>query len=366
MPDRMRFAVVGAGWISQAAFIPGLSQTSNAIFAALVTGDPEKARALGSTYGVRTATYDTYESLLDGGDIDAVYVATPNWRHREHAVPALERGIPVLLEKPMATSVADAQAIAQAARQSGARLMIAYRLHCEPGTLDAIERVRSGELGDARLFSSVFTQHVSASNHRATSGYWAGPVPDMGTYPINAVRNLFGAEPVEVRAHGVRTPGRGLDIHDIVSVSLRFADDRLAQFVVGFTGGSVDQYRVVGTEGQLEVAPAFVFGPGKAITHHALVDGRPVTRAFPVTDQFAGQTDYFVQCIRDGLDPEPDAEEGLLDVIVLEAIERALTTGQPQYVPERHRARYPTPEQARTLALAPTPDIVNAAEPGGA
>ena len=362
MPERMRFAVVGGGWISQAAFIPGLAQTTNAVFAALVTGDPAKAGALAERYGVETATYESYETLLDSGRIDAVYVATPNWRHREHAVPALARGIPVLLEKPAATSVADAEAINEAAARSGAPLMIAYRLHCEPGTLDAIERVRSGEFGDVRLFSSVFTQHVSASNHRAQSGYWAGPVPDMGTYPINAVRNLFGAEPVEVSASGVRTPGRSMDLHDIVSVTLRFADERLAQLVVGFTGSGINQ--VVGTRGELEIDPAFMFGPDMSIGHRTTLDGRKGTRSFPVTDQFAGETEYFVDCLRAGVAPEPDGEEGLLDMIVLQAIERALTTGTPQTLAERTRARRPTPDQARTLPLAPTPDIVNAAEPG--
>ena len=365
MQARTRFAVVGGGWISQSAFIPGIAQTSNAAFTALVTGDPTKAAELAAKYNVRTEPYDRYEALLDSGDIDAVYVATPNFRHREHAVPALARGIPVLLEKPMATSVADAEAIADAAARSGAKLMIAYRLHCEPGTLDAIARVRAGELGDVRLFSSVFTQQVSPANHRAQHGYWAGPVPDMGNYQVNAVRNLFAAEPVEVSATGVRTPGRGMDLHDIVAVTLRFADDRLAHFVVSFTGAAINQYRVVGTAGWLEVDPAFTFGPGMSIEHRATIDGSPDTRAFPVTDQFGGQTEYFVDCIRAGIDPEPDGEEGILDMIVLEAIERALITGEPQKLPERTRARRPTPDQSRTLPLAPTPEMVNATEPGG-
>ena len=364
MPARTRFAVVGGGWISQAAFIPGLAQTSNAVFAALVTGDPAKAASLGRRYGVETATYGTYEALLDSGRVDAVYVATPNWRHREHALPALARGIPVLLEKPMATSVADAEAINEAARRTGTPLMIAYPLHGHPVPLAGGARVRSGELGDVRMISSVFTQHVSASNHRAQSGYWAGPVPDMGTYPINAVRNLLGAEPIEVSAVGVRTPSRGLDIDDLVSVTLRFPGERLAQFVVGFTGEGVNQVRIVGTRGELEIDPAFMFGPDLAIAHRTTIGGRKGSRSFPVTDQFAGQTEYFVDCIQAGTTPEPDGEEGLLDVIVIEAIERALRTGVPQTLPERTRTRRPTAEQGRTLPLAAVPDMVNAAEPG--
>ena len=134
-------------------------------------------------------------------------------------MPALERGIHVLLEKPMATSEDDCRAIQAAADTTGAKLLIAYRLHFEPATLEAIRMVRAGELGKARLFTSAFTQHVAKTNHRAKHGFWAGPVADMGPYPINAVRNLFGAEPEEVMAWGTRHKEFGFDFDDTVSVT---------------------------------------------------------------------------------------------------------------------------------------------------
>src|SRR5438445_768274 len=83
------------------------------------------------------------------------------------AVLALERGLHVLLEKPMATTEEDCRAITAAARKSGAKLMIAYRLHFEPATVDALRLVYAGALGEPRLFTSTFTQHVSRANHRA-------------------------------------------------------------------------------------------------------------------------------------------------------------------------------------------------------
>ncbi|WP_449433388.1 Gfo/Idh/MocA family protein [Pseudomonas putida] len=84
---------------------------------------------------------------------DAVYVATPSYRHREFVIPALEAGIHVLLEKTIGTDEADCLAMIEASRRTGARLMIAYRLHCEPGTLDMIERVHAGNFGEPRLFT---------------------------------------------------------------------------------------------------------------------------------------------------------------------------------------------------------------------
>ena len=197
---KIRYAVVGGGWISQGAFMPGVGQTSNSSLAAVVTGDPEKAKALGERYGIKATATTNFDGCSPAATIDAVYVATPNFRHREFAEPALKAGIHVLLEKPMAASLEDAEAIAAAAKASGAKLMVAYRLHCEPGTLAIVEAIRAGEIGTPRFFTSTFAQNVEAANHRAQNGYWAGPVPDMGTYPINAVRNFFEAEPMSVTA----------------------------------------------------------------------------------------------------------------------------------------------------------------------
>ena len=70
----------------------------------------------------------------------------------------------------MEVTVEDCQAILDAQKKSGAKLMIAYRLHHEPGTLDVIDRVRKGDFGDARIFSSVFTQDLQPDNHRAKQG----------------------------------------------------------------------------------------------------------------------------------------------------------------------------------------------------
>lgn len=360
---KIRYAVVGGGWISQAAFMPGVAHTGNSELVALVTGDPEKARELGRRYGLKqTCGYDGFDDLLKSGEIDAVYLALPNDQHRDFALRTLDAGIHLLLEKPMATRVEDCEAMEAAARRSGAKLMIAYRLHFEPGSLAAIETVRSGRLGHVFLFSSVFSQHVARSNHRADHGYWAGPVTDMGPYPINAARNLFGAEPIEVSATGVRNPELGFDFDDTVSVTMRFPGERLAQFVVSYAGDPAGQYHVVGTKGVLEVS-GYGFGPGVSINHKLLIGGKSETRSFPETDQFGGETRYFSDCILNGRDPEPGGEEGRADVRILVAIEAALRTGQPQKLEPFTRARRPDPAQKTELANVEPPPLVNAAAP---
>ena len=75
----------------------------------------------------------------------------------------------------------------------------------------------------------------------------------MGTYPINAARNIFGSEPTEVTAIGFKTPGREflqMD-HDTISVTLRFPGDRVAQFTAGFAAAFSEGYQVIGTKGKL-------------------------------------------------------------------------------------------------------------------
>ena len=366
MPDaqgKIRYAVVAGGWISQGAFMPGVDQTSNSVMTALVTGDPIKADKLAELYDLKSYSYEQFPQLLASGEIDAIYLATPNFRHREFAVPALEAGIHLLLEKPMATSEEDCLAINDAAKRGNAKLMIAYRLHCEPGTVEMIDRVRRGDIGDPRLFTATFAQHTDAANHRMKSGFWAGPASDMGPYPLNAVRNLFASEPLEVHAVASHTPGRPINTPDTVNVTLRFAEERLATFTVSYSLPGTQRFQLIGSKGEFEASPCFGFGEGTAIAYRAIIDGETREHKHPVVDQFGGETEYFSQCILDDRQPEPDGDEGWRDVRVLAAIERALETGEPQRLEPLPSRQGIVPEQARSLPLAKVPPYINTTEP---
>ncbi len=84
-------------------------------------------------------------------------------------------------------------------------------------------------------------------------GFDTGPIPDMGVYPINAVRNIFGLEPTEVTAIGFKTPGHEfLQMeHDTITVTLRFPGDRVAQFTAGYASAATEGFKIVGTDGRL-------------------------------------------------------------------------------------------------------------------
>ena len=366
--SKVKYAVVGVGWIAQSVFLPGVEHTANSEIVALVTGHEEKAGQVGKKYGIeKLYAYDELEALLKSGEIDAVYLATPNFDHVEYAVKILEAGIHLLLEKPMAVSVEQCERMIAAARSSGAKLMVAYRLHFEPGTLKAIERVRAGEIGTVRFFNSSFSQQVSGQNHRAKHGFWAGPVPDMGPYPLNMVRNVFGSEPIAVTAVGVCTdPERftdanGLPFDDTVAVSLKFEADRVASFVLSYSGADVDEYRVVGQKGDLYSKPAYQVAT--SIEHVLTVGKKESKESFGKTDHFGGELKYFSECILKDESPEPDGEEGMLDVRVIAAIEQALKTGTAQVLAPYVRTRRPDPAQVQKLRPVAEADLVDAHKP---
>ncbi len=360
--SKVRYAIVGAGWIAQAAMMPGVEHTGNSEMVALVTGHEEKAEKLGEKYGItKTYSYDEYDAMLSSGEVDAVYLALPNFDHVEYAVRTLDAGIHLLLEKPMAVSVKECERMIAAANRSGAKLMVAYRLHHEPGTLAAIQKLRDGEIGKVRFFNSSFSQQVMGQNHRAKHGFWAGPVADMGPYPINEVRNLFGAEPIEVFATGVNTDSQRFNFEDTVAVTLKFPGARLASFVLSYNGGDVDDLRVVGDKGDLFSQPAYQVG--SAMEHVMTVDKKKHTESFKTTDHFGGEMKYFSDCILQDRKPEADGEEGLLDVRVLAAIEQSLLTGQVQKLDPYQRSRRPVPEQVEVLSAVKEPELVGAKKP---
>ncbi|GEL44493.1 glucose-fructose oxidoreductase [Methylorubrum extorquens] len=362
----VRYAFVGLGDIAQEAMLPGVAHTGNSEVAAFVTSDPEKARRVGEQYGVTdTYGYEQFDALLASGTIDAIYLATPNWRHAEFAIPALKAGIHVLVEKPLEISTEKCREIMAAQASSSAKLMVAYRLHFEPATLATIDLIRSGKLGEILTFSSTFTQMVSPENHRAKNGVVAGPIFDVGPYPINAVRFLFGDEPTEVvSAVGVRHPEAGFgDFDDTVAVTLRFPNNRLAQFVLSYYGNVLDSYAVVGTGGSVEVNPAYMYG--KPLKRTVTLGESKSHESFENTDHFGGELKYFSDCILNGTDPEPDAEEGYADLRVIEGILKALESGGPvRLEPFTRKKRIDTARQVQSLPAQAPPDLVNTSNPG--
>lgn len=362
---KVRYAVVGIGDIAQEAMLPGVEHTGNSELAALVSGDLDKARRVAEKYGVtQLYSYEQFDQMLASGKVDAIYLATPNWRHAEFAIPALNAGVHVLVEKPLEVSTRKCKAIMEAARASKAKLMVAYRLHFEPATLSVIERIRAGELGKVILFTSTFVQKVDPANHRARNGVGAGPLLDLGPYPINAARYVFEAEPIEVvSAVGGRHAEKRLgDFDDTVAVTLRFPDNRIAQFTVSYAANALESYFAVGTNGSIAMQPCYTYGKS---LEYKLVAGQDESRhSFRNTDQFGGEMKYFSDCIRNDTHPEPDAEEGFADVRIIEGILMSLESGTPVTLePFTRTLRIDTASQVETLSAVKSPELIGVKNP---
>jgi predicted dehydrogenase len=362
---KVRYAIVGLGDIAQESMMPGVAHTGNSAVTALVTDDPEKAREVGKRYGVAdTYRYDQFGAMLASGNVDAIYLATPNWRHAEFILPALAAGIHVLVEKPLEISSERSREIIAAEKASSAKLMVAYRLHFEPATLATIDAIRAGDLGELVLFTATFAQMLDPENHRAHNGVKAGPLLDMGAYPINAARYIFGAEPIEV-VSAVATRHRQAefgDLDDTYAVTLRFPGDRLAQFVVTYAANGIDTYAVVGTKGSIVMNPGFGFG--SPLVQQIRIGDDISTKSHKATDQFGGELRYFSDCILNGTDPEPDGEEGFADVRVIEGVLRSIASGRAEPLePFVRSRRIDTKGQLQTLSPVGAPPLVNASNP---
>jgi predicted dehydrogenase len=347
----INYAVVGAGWISQQAFLPGVGQSGNSRVAAIVTGDRAKAARLADFYGVGAVVdYDGYDALLASPAIDAVYIALPNHMHADYSIRAARAGKHILVEKPLAASEDEALAMIAAARSAKVFLMTAYRLHNEPGTVAVLEHIRADAIGRPLFFQSVFSFQTAMGNHRLKATTWGGPLQDVGVYCVNAARHIFAEEPIEAMAMAHR-PGddpRFGEVEASVAAMLRFPSGGLAQFVASFGAAAVDNYRVVGTLGDLELDPGFRFETATKLRLRR--DGKVVETQFPQIDHFGAQVAYFSDCIATGAPPEADGEEGLADMRALIAIEKACVTGRPETISSPPRSRHPTTDMVRLAA----------------
>jgi glucose-fructose oxidoreductase len=326
--SRVRYAVVGLGHIAQVAVLPAFAHAAeNSELAALVSDDPVKRQELGERYAIKNLySYEEYGRLLESGLVDAVYIALPNSLHCEYAVRAAEAGRHVLCEKPMAITEEECQKMLAACEAHDVRLMIAYRLHFEESNLKAIELVRSGTIGQPRIFQSAFCEQVKEGGIRLRREMGGGSVYDIGIYCINAARYLFQNEPTEVIATSVAgADPRFEDVDEMTSAILRFPNDRLAVFTCSFGAADVSAYRVIGTDGDLRVEPAYEY-VGE-LMHYLTVKGKTSQQAFTARDQFAPELIYFSQCVQEGKEPEPSGHEGLADVRVMEAIYRSAADG---------------------------------------
>lgn len=361
---RIRYAVVGLGHIAQIAVLPAFEHAAaNSELVALVSSDETKLRLLGRRYAVdRLYTYDRYDELLAGGEIDAVYIALPNHQHADFAVRAAKHGIHILCEKPLAVTERECLSMIRAVEANGVKLMTAYRLHFERANLEAIETVRAGKIGEPRLFNSLFCMDVKEGDIRLRSETGGGTLYDIGVYCINAARYLFRDEPIEVMAmRASRDQQRFAEVEEMVGAVLRFPDERLATFLCNFGTSSVARYQIVGTKGTLALDPAYEYA--MELKRHLTIGERETVKTYAQRDQFAPELLHFSECIQKNRQPEPSGWEGLADVRIVTALYRSAKSGKAVSIEPVKKNTRPTMKQEIHRPAVRKPKLVKTKSP---
>ena len=340
---RVGYAIVGLGELALGEILPAFALCDSSAPVALVSGHRDKAEKVAAHYGIDPKNiydYQNFDTIRDNPAVDVVYIVLPNSLHREYTERAFAAGKHVLCEKPMAPSVADCQAMIDAGRKAGKKLMIAYRLHYEPYNKLAIAMARRKEFGDIRVFTSENLQTTKAPNIRLSKADAGGPLGDVGIYCLNAARYMLGEEPTDAFGTAVHDPDddRFREVPSRVQFTLKFPSGALAQCACGFDSVRSSWFKITGTKGTLRLDPAYPYYGQKMFAEHE--DADPAVKqadagnargqteiALEQKDHFQAEMDHFSQCVVNGTEPATTGEEGLADQRVLDAISKSIDAG---------------------------------------
>jgi predicted dehydrogenase len=338
--NKIRYAVVGLGHIAQSAVLPAFRNArKNSQLVALVSGDKEKLKKLGEKYHIeKRYLYSEFEELLKSGEVDAIYIATPNFYHRNIMEAAARYGVHVLCEKPMAVTTEDCYSMMNEADKHGIQFMIAYRLHFESANLEAIKRAHSKRIGDLKVFNSVFTCQVKDTANIRLDGIerGGGPLYDIGIYCINASRYLFKAEPLEVFATATSSKDSRFRRNDeTISCLLKYPEGRIANFTVSFGAFPTSDYDLIGSKGRIRLEKGYEYT--KTMVLKTYEEGKISLKRYPKRDQFSPELLYFSDCIQKKKKVAPSGEEGLMDIKIIEALLLSIDLGSPITLDEIHK-----------------------------
>ena len=327
---RLRWGILGTARIARNLFIPGVRASTQGQVMAMASRDAARARALAGEAGIQRA-YGSYDELLNDPDVDAVYIPLPNSLHAPWTIKAAQAGKHILCEKPLARAAHGAQTMADAADTAGVILMEAFMWRHHPQHARVRALIDAGDIGEPRMVRSSFTYLISPdpTNVRLQAVLEGGSLMDVGCYPVNVARWVFGVEPTDVVGRQVVDPTYGVET--TFSGILRFPGDRLALVDSSFAQAHQAEYEIVGTEGRIVVDRAFRpdAQPGR-ITIWRGSDQR-VEEVGPA-NQFALEVDHFAASVRAGR-LLPPAENGVAQTRVIEALYLSASAATNEPVP---------------------------------
>ena len=325
----LRVAIMGLGSYGTRV-AEAMQSCTRAKVTGVISGTPSKIKDWQAKYNIpdkNCYNYENFDHIKDNPDIDAVYVITPNALHHDEVIRVAKAGKHVICEKPMAVNPQEAQEMIDACNKAGVKLLVGYRMHFEPHTLEVIRMRKDGELGKIKFFQGLSGFTIGDTTqwrlNKALSG--GGSMMDIGIYSVNGARYMTGEDPVWVTAQETKTD----------PVKFKEGIDETIQFQFGFPGGAVasclstytmndlDRFYLDGEQGFAELHPATNYGPIQGRTNKGELNQ-------PITIHQAIQMDEMAAIIFDGKQPPipVDGYEALKDLKIVAAIYEAARTGQ--------------------------------------
>ncbi|GAA3083938.1 aldo/keto reductase [Rhizobium viscosum] len=253
----IRWGIIGPGTIAR-TFADGVAHSRTGKLVAIATRNPDKPGLADGFPGARIVK--GYEALLKDNEVDAIYIATPHTGHAEWAIKAIRAGKHVLVEKPIALSAYDAEAIYYEAKKAGVFAGEAFMYRVHPQTEKLVELVKSGTIGEIRIIRSSFGFSMGSykPEHRLFANETAGGgILDVGGYPVSMARLIAGAaagkpflDPEKVS--GVAHLGQS-GVDEWASAVLKFPNEIIAEVSCSIMAQQDNVLRIIGSQGRIEV-----------------------------------------------------------------------------------------------------------------
>jgi predicted dehydrogenase len=320
---KVRWGVLGTAHIAVKKVIPAMQRGDWCEIAAIASRDLPKAEEAAAALGIPKA-YGSYEELLADPEIEAVYNPLPNHLHVPWSVRCAEAGKHVLCEKPLALDAGEARALLEAQTRTGVKMGEAFMVRTHPQWLRARELVRAGRIGELRAAMGSFSYfNRDPANIRNVRAWGGGGLFDIGCYPINVSRFIFGEEPRRVMALLERDP--------------EMQTDRLTSGMLDFPSGQAvftcSTQLVPYQRGRIDIEIPFNAPPDRPCRIF-VDDGSDLfgagiqTETFPVCDQYTIQGDLFSQAVcGEGEVPVP-LEDAVRNMAVIDALFRSAESGR--------------------------------------
>jgi predicted dehydrogenase len=324
---KVRWGVLGCAAFAKSTAIPAMQLAEGVELAGIASRTREKAEEFRQAFGFQKA-YGSYEEMLADPEIEAVYNPLPNGLHPEWTIKAAQAGKHSLTEKPFARNMAEAQAVAEAARQNGVKVMEAFMWRFHPMHQRVRQLIRDGAIGPLRFVRSAFTFTIARqTNVRLDAELGGGGIMDVGCYCISTARFLFDAEPVRVYARAEFDPEYKVDM---LACALLEFENGWSTFNAGFTLPYRCEYEAAGSKGRLIVANAYL--PGDSPDLLIEIDGKTEREPFHGINQWQLEFEHLSRSIAEGTPLAYDVEDAIKQQKVIDAVYRSIRSGQPETV----------------------------------